>query len=594
MATLASVNTSAVTTSGLSGGARPSALGQADLASYVVLAVVLALVVCPIAFLVLGSFSTAKLPGEISLSELSFDNYRTVWSDPALPSIFYNTIVYATSATAIGVAIATALAWLVERTDMPGKTWIYAVVPLTLAIPGLLQAMAWVLLLSPRVGFINQLLQSTLGLTAAPFNVYSMAAMVFIEGLRLVPTAFLMMVPLLRGMDPMLEEAAATCGANPASTLRKVTLKLLLPGLLAVTIFQFITAIEAFEVPGIIGLPTGLLVFSTKIYMLMQQTATLPVYGRANALAMLYLVVALLGTYFYGRAVAHSERYSVITGKGYRPQRYRLGRLRPVASALAWGYVTLAVGLPVLVLAYVSFLPTLMRPSAAALGVLTTENYATLLNSPSIARIITNTIIMSVVAATATAVISLAISMIVVRSGFWGRRILDQLAFAPSAIPSIVLAVAFLWVFLQVDKVAPGLFGTIWSIAIAFTAAFLPYGTRAMNAAILQVHRDLEEAAYASGARQWRVMLRIFVPLVTPALVGVWIWSLLHAARVTSLPILLYEGTKSQVVAVLMWNMWQQGQLTMVAALGTSLTAVLLLVSVGVRLAGFGKGIERR
>lgn len=569
------------------GWARPR-LTSRPLGPYVVLLIVFALVATPVAFLILGSFSSASLPGDISFSRLTWGNYAKVWSDPALPSVFVNTMVYAIGATTLGVVIATVLAWLVERTDIPGKAWIYAAVPLTLAVPGLLQSMAWVFLMSPRVGFINSLLQGAFGLSRPPFNIYTMPAMIFVEGLRLVPTAFLMMVPLLRSMDPMLEEAAATCGANNASTLRKVTLKLVLPGLLAIAIYQFMTAIEAFEVPGIIGMPAGILVFSTKIYLLLSQTTALPSYGQANALAMVYLLIAVISIYLYGRATSHSERYSVITGKGYRPQAYRLGGGRYLALALVWSYITLSVILPILVLAYVSFLPTLVRPSLEILHSLTWNNYRHVISSPVIGRIVGNTIMMSVVAASLTAVLSFAISIVVVRSRFWGRKILDQLAFAPSAIPGIVMGLAFLWVFLQVDKVVPGFFGTIWSITIVFCVGFIPFGTRAMNAAILQIHHDLEEAGYVSGAPHWRVMWRIFRPLVMPALVGVWIWALLHAARIIGIPILLYEGSENQVLAVLMWNMWEQGQLPIVAATGTVLTLFLLLATVALRFVGFG------
>jgi len=582
-----------VATIALSKVMRLPTLLRRDAMSYAIFALTLVLVASPIAFLVLGSFSSAKIPGDLVFSGLSFSNYRAVWADPSLPQILYNTLFYAVGATTIGVVVAIALAWLVERTDIRCKTLIYAAVPLTLAMPGLLQAMAWVLLMSPRIGFVNQALREGAGFQEPVFNIYSMQAMILIEGLRLVPTAFLMLVPLMRSMDPMLEEAASTCGANAISALRKVTLRLMLPGVLAITIYQFITAIEAFEIPGIIGMPAGVLVFSTKIYLLLIQTSSLPVYGQANALAMLYLVIALVGMYFYGRAVSHSERYSIITGKGYRPQLIRLGRWRYLATVLTWAYIVVAVIMPVTVLAYVSFLPTLRLPSMATFGVFTLDNYREILESPFIATIVTNTVIMSVVTATATAVLSFAIAMVVVRSRFWGRRVLDQLAFAPSAIPGMVLALAFLWVFLQVDKAVPGVFGTIWSIAIAFTVAFLPYGTRTMNAAILQVHRDLEEAAYASGSRQWRVMQRIFFPLMVPALIGVWVWTILHAARIIGIPLLLYEGTKNQVLAVLMWNMWEQGQLPAVAAIGTLLTMVLLAITLGMRIIGFGRNLDK-
>ena len=237
---------------------------------------VLILVVTPILILVLGSFSTASLPTDITFSKLSLENYEDVWFDPGTYDLFYNTFIYVVGATVFGISIAAALAWLVERTNIPGKIWIYAGVPMTLAMPGMLQAMAWVLLLSPRIGFINKFSMETFSLETAPFNVYSLGGMIFVEGLRLVPTAFLMLVPLLRSMDPALEEAATTSGASPVTTLRRVTLRLMLPGLLAVGIYQFITALEVFEVPGILGLPADLYVF---IVFLVSMTFFLLVVG---------------------------------------------------------------------------------------------------------------------------------------------------------------------------------------------------------------------------------------------------------------------------------------------------------------------------
>jgi ABC-type sugar transport system permease subunit len=259
-----------------------------QLGSYGTFLLVLVLVSVPLFFLVLGSFSTARLPGDFSLSTMGLENYVKIYSDPGTWDIFVNTIIYVVGSVVIGISLAVALAWLVERTNMPGKIWIYAGVPMTLAVPGMLQAMAWVLLLSPRIGFINKSLQSLFGLTEAPINIYSLGGMIFIEGLRLVPTAFLMLVPLMRGMDPSLEEAAAVCGARPFSTARKITLRLLAPGLVAVMIYQAMTALEVFEIPGILGLPAGIYVFSTKIYAVIRSATFLPVYGQANALAIAF------------------------------------------------------------------------------------------------------------------------------------------------------------------------------------------------------------------------------------------------------------------------------------------------------------------
>jgi len=548
------------------------------------------LVLAPMILLTLGSFSTAALPTDISLSKLSFENYIDVWTDPNTYALFYNTGIYVTGATAFGITLAAALAWLVERTNIPGKIWIYAGVPLTLVLPGLLQAMAWVLLLSPRIGFINKFLIDTLGLGIEPINIYSLGGMIFVEGFRLVPTAFLMMVPLLRSMDPALEEAAAMCGAKPSSTLRKVTLGLMLPGLLAVLIYQFITAFEVFEVPGILGMPADIYVFSTKIYALHRSVTVEPAYGEANALSMIYLVVAVVATYLYSRVIAKSEKFTIITGKGYRPRLAELGRWKWPAFSLVLVFLLFTIVLPFLVFLYVSFLPYLMTPSWEAFEAMTTEFYVEVFNDELIGISVWNTFLMTVVTSTAVVVFSFLISLVVVRSKFLGRKLLDQMAFMPHAIPGIVMGVAFLWVFINADNMGIPIYGGIWSITIAFTVGYIAYGTRAMNAAILQIHKDLEEAAYVSGAVQWRTMWRIFYPLMVPTFVGVWIWVMLHAVRAASLPLILTEGPENQVLAVLVWNMWDEGAggIQMVGVIGVIMIALLMAVTMGFRAFGFG------
>ena len=402
--------------------------------------------------------------------------------------------------------------------------------------------------------------------------------------------AFLMLVPLLRSMDPSLEEAAAMSGARPSSTLRKVTLGVMLPGVLAVTIYQFTSALEGFEVPGILGLPAGIHVFSTKIYSVLHQTSSLPAYGEANALAMLYLFVAVISIYMYSRVIGKSERFTVITGKGYRPRVLQLGAWRWPAFGLALIYLALSTIIPFLVLAYVSFLPFLQAPSARAFAAMSWDNYETVFETDRMGRMLWNTVVMTVSVATAVMIFSFLISMIVVRSKFWGRKVLDQLAFLPHAIPGMVMGLALLWIFLQVDKLGVGLFGSLTSLVIAFTIGYVSYGTRVMNAAVLQVHKDLEEAAKVSGAPQWRVFWRVFFPLLQPAFVGVWIWTVLHVVRSAGKPLILTGGAQNEVLAVVIWNMWDQGYIESVGAIGTLLMLALLIVTLVVRRFGFGRG----
>jgi iron(III) transport system permease protein len=573
-----------------SGAIRAPRIRPASLWQFAVFFIVLLAVLAPLMFLILGSFSQARLPSEFSFSNLSLANYIKVWGDPGTYAVLANTLWFALGSTMFGIVAAAGLAWLVERTDIPGKIWIYAGVPMTLAMPGMLQAMAWVLLASPRIGFINKGLMDGFGLHSAPLNIYTLPGMIVIEGLRTVPTAFLMLVPLLRAMDPTLEEAAAMSGARPASALRKVTLSLMLPGLLAVAIYQFTSALEEFEVAGILGLPAGIYVFSTKIYTLLHVTSSLPAYGEANALAMFYLLVAVIGIYGYSRVIGKAERFTIITGKGYRPRLLQLGLWRWPAAGLAWLYLAFSTIIPFLVLAYVSFLPFVQAPSARAFASMNWDNYRTVFETDSMLPMLWNTFVMTVSVATAVVIVSFLISLVVVRSKFWARKLLDQLAFLPHAVPGMVLALALLWVFLQIDKWGVGLFGSVTSLIIAFTIGYISYGTRVMNAAVLQIHKDLEEAAKVSGAPQWRVFRRVFFPLLQPAFVGVWIWTVLHVVRSAGKPLILTSGGDSEVLAVVIWNMWDQGYIEAVGAIGTLLMLALLLVSLAVRWFAFGGG----
>ena len=562
-------------------------LGRTNLWHLGLFALVTVLVGLPLTFLILGSFSNSQLPTDISLTNLGVGNYVQVWSDPETWKLFYNTGIYVAGATAIGLVLAASLAWLVERSNMPGKAWVYAGVPMTLAMPGMLQAMAYVLLLSPRIGLINKGLEA---LGVSPVNVYSLGGMIFVEGLRLVPTAFLMLVPLLRSMDPSLEEAAAMSGANPRATMLKVTVRLMLPGLLAVAIYQLMSALEVFEVPGILGMPADIFVFSTKIYAIQHSALLMPIYGQANALAMIYVLFAVVTTYAYSKVIARQERFTIVTGKGYRPRLIDLGRWRWPAVVLVCAYLLFSIILPFLVFLYVSLLPFIQIPSLETLRHVSFRNYVSAANDTYLVVALWNTLLLVIVTATSTVVLSFLISLVVVRSKFWGRRILDQLAFMPHAIPGIVFGLAFLWVFLALGKTGIDIFGSIWSIAIAFTVSYIAYGTRAMNAAILQVHKDLEEAAQVSGAPQWRTMWKIFFPILKPTFVGIWIWAMLHVVRAAAMPLILYEGPNNQVLSVLIWNMWDQGEMQEVGAIGVVLVLVLMAVTLLVRRIGFGSG----
>lgn len=560
----------------------------ARLFPWAVLIVLAVLVIAPIFSLVAGAFSLSRLPNEFSLDNIGFDNFYAVWVEQRIDKVIWNTTIYVLGATVFGITTAAVLAWLVERSDMPGKTWIYAGVPLGIAVPGILHAIAWVLLLSPRSGFVNRAWMDMTGTREPLFDIYTMGGLIFAEGLRLVPVAFLMLVPLMRSMDPSLEEAAAASGASPMRAARRVTLALLLPGVLAISIFQAITAIENFEVPGILGMPVNLHVFSTRVFNLIDNIGTIPAFGQANAAAVFYLAIALVISFFYLRLVRHSERYSIITGKGYTPRQVQLGRWRKPALGLALLFLFITIVLPFLVLLYVSLLNYLRPPSWDAIMSFTLKNYHTVFNQPRVARTLVNTILVTLMTATTVTIVSFVIAYIIVRTRFAGRYALDMLSFLPHSIPGIVLGLALFWLFMQFDKLTgASTFGSIYALVLGFTILFLSYAVRAMSVAMIQVHPDLEDAAKLSGAPPWRIALRIFGPLLMPTLVGIWIYVAMLSVRFISLPLILSQGGSNEVLGVMIWSLWDNGNISSVGAIGIMLMSFMFILALGLRAFGF-------
>jgi iron(III) transport system permease protein len=296
-----------------------------------------------------------------------------------------------------------------------------------------------------------------------------------------------------------------------------------------------------------------------------------------------------VGVYAYGRVISKAERFTVITGKAYRPRVHQLGAWRWAAAGLAMLYLALSVAIPFLVLVYVSLLPYVQPPSARAFASMSFDHYAEVLQSEDFVHVLWNTLVMTGMVALVVVILSFLISIVVVRSRFWGRRLLDQLAFLPHAIPGMVMGLALLWVFLQIDKLGTDLFGSLSSVIIAFAIGYISYGTRVMNSAVLQIHKDLEEAAKMSGATQWRLYWRVFIPLLQPALVGVGIWTILHVVRSAGKPLILTSGADNEVIAVSIWNLWDQGYIESVGAIGTLLMLTLLVVTLLIRRFGFGR-----
>jgi len=540
-------------------------------------------VLVPLAFLVLSSLRPGGMPWTPGLT---LANYAEVYADPELIGMIANTLIFVAGSVSLGLFFGGVLAWLVERTDMPARGLVRALVILPMATPPLLLSISWIMLLSPRTGFFNEILQQALGLGEAPFNIYSMTGMIFVEAIAVVPTTFLILAPAFRNMDPAFEEAAAASGASPLRIFAKVFLPLMAPALISAGVFISVAGFVVFDIPGTIGMPVRIFVLSSQIYYWGNETPTgLPLYGQISALAALFLIVLLALGLLYQRATRRTSRFAVIGGKSYRPRAFRLGRWRYAALSFAGLYFALAVLAPLAVLVWTSLMPYLTGFSSAAMKLATFANHEAVFENRRIGDAALNTLIVAASAATAVTALSAVISWVVVRSRAAGRRLLDLLAFIPISIPGIIIGVALIYVYLTLSFVP--VYGTIWILVIAYATVYLSYGTRSLNSVLIQLHADLEDAGAASGAGWFRVFRRITLMLALPGLISVWVWVAAHAGRELSSALIL-QGRDNVVLSTLLWDYWAAGQPNRAAAVG-----VWFIVALGL-MVGAWQLLQRR
>lgn len=548
----------------------------------VLLVAYLALV--PLAFLLWQSFFTPETATRAA--ELTLGNYRSAYGSLETVRLFLTSLQFAAGTAVFAFLVGTGLAWMNERTNTPFKPLFFALSLVPLVIPGVLFTVAWILLGSPKIGLVNVVLQRVFDTDVVFVNVYSMWGMIWVDGLHYSPIAFLIMTAAFRSMDPSLEESAVMSGANIFQVAWRITLRLSWPAALATLLILFIRAIESFEVPALLGLPGGIEVFTSAIYQAIHRYPS--EVGLASAYGVTLLVITAVGVWVQWRVSAQGGRYSTITGKGFRPRLTDLGRWRYVTAAIFIAYLLMIVVLPFLILLWSSFQKFYSVPSMAALGNLTLDPYRFIATYPTLARSVWNSLLLSVGTATLIMLVTSVISWIVVRTKLPGRWLLDQLASLPLVFPGLVLGLSIMIFYLHVDI---GIYGTIWIMFVAYVTRFLPYGLRYNTTSMLQIHKELEESAAMSGASWSMTFRRIILPLLKPGLVAGWIFVLIVSTRELSSSILLYSpGT--EVVSIVIWELWQNGQYVELSALGVLFIVVLLVLVMLAQLLGRRFGLR--
>jgi iron(III) transport system permease protein len=522
----------------------------------------------PLGFLLWQSFMTPETA--TTPAQLTFENYRTAfWSVETL-RVFGNSVEFAAGSAGLAFVVGTLFAWVNERTDTPFKSAFFALSLVPLIIPAILFTVSWILLASPKIGIINVAIQELFATDLIVANIYSMGGMIFVDGLHQSPLAFLLMTAAFRSMDPSLEESALMCGATVLQIAWRMTLKLVWPAVAAVFLILFLRAIESFEVPALLGLPVGIEVYTSSIYQAVQ---TYPSdVGLASSYAVALLVIASLCVYAQSRTAAEVEKFSTVTGKGFRPRVMRIGRWRYLAAATFAAYLAVVVALPFLVLVWCSLQKFYVPPSVAALKNVTFDAYSAVFGYPVFASAVWNSLVLSMASATIVALTTAVLCWIVARTKLPGRWLLDNLATLPLMFPGLVLGLAIMVCYLNLGI---GVYGTLWIMLIAYVTRFLPYGMRYNATSMLALHKELEESATMSGASWGMTFWRVVLPLLKPGLIAGWIYVVIVSIRELSSSILLYSPG-SEVLSIMIWEYWQNGQYVELSALGVMLIASLL------------------
>lgn len=532
---------------------------------FILLAAIMAvLVVFPLAWL--AYFSLVDRTGSFTLS-----NFARLLSDLAIRRAFFVALALAASVGVFSCLVATPLAWIVARTDMPGRRLIRAMVTASFVTPPFLGAIAWEILAAPNSGLLNELYRSLFGLDRGShlFNIFTFPGLVFAITLYSFPFVFTLVANAFDKVPTDLEEASAILGARPGRTLLKITLPMILPAMLAGSLVAIIQALTMFGSPAILALPAGFHVITTKIWSFFQFPPRLEL-AAASAVPLLIVTLALLRgqKWLLGR-----RGYTVLGGKSGAPRRTQLGRWKWLAGLYVVVVLTITILLPYAALLKAALTRNVSEP--LSWQTLTLHNFEWVLFEFSATQLaIWNTLILGLGAATIATFIAVVIAYLAARQTIPGAGVLGALATAPLAVPGIVLGVGL---FLAYANPVFRLYGTLWILLIAFLTLELPAAFQQMSSAFRGVHPELEEASRILGATRLRSLWDITAPLLRTNIIAAWCFVFIGTIRELSATILLTTAN-TKLVSVIIYDLNESGDFGAISVLGI----LLLIVSFAV------------
>ncbi len=547
------------------------------LPTVVILAV---LVLLPIGLVVYQSFLDE--PFFSAVARFSLSSYEFILGEPDFARAFVTTLALAAGMTAIAVPFGGVLAFLVVRTDLPGKSLIEPALLVPIVLSPIVIAFGYVVAIGP-VGFASLALKKLIGFV--PWNLYSFASLVIIAGLTHVPHVYLFSSASLRKLNLELEEQARVMGAPPWRVALTVSLPLAWPALVYSGVLIFFLGFELFGLPLIIGDPANVLVLTTYLFKLTNILGT-PSYQLMAVVVVAIALVTLPLVYLQRYLLRMAERYVTMGGRGVQSRPLRLGPWRWAALAAIVLWLLVAIGLPlsgVLLRAFVSRWGEGINPFET----LTLQNFVDLAEHPSLIDGIINTFLLATVGAAAAVAVYASIALATHR---WKSRfvaMVDYLVLLPRSLPGLVAGLAFLWVFLFVPYLGV-LRSSLVGLWLAYSVVWLAFGLRIISATLSQIAPELEQAARVTGASPGRALRDVTLPLIRFGLVGCWLLCFMIFVREYSTGVYL-QGPGTEVLGPLIVSLFGGGSLELVAALsvvnvGLVAAGLALALRIGVRI----------
>lgn len=508
-------------------------------------------------------------------ASINFDNYRAVYSQDVNWRALTNTINLSLLVMFASVLITFPLAWLVGRTDMPGKKNFRTLLVSSYMIPPYVGAIAWVQLLNPSVGYMNNVFKDIFGLAQAPFDIYTFWGLAWVLTLFYSPFAFITISRAMEKMDPTLEEAARVSGASPLRTLLDVTLPLMAPSILAGGLLVFIAAGSCFGIPSIVGMPGNIEVLTTRIVTYVYMGSIEGV-REATALAasLMFLANFLLFTMTY---LIGKKDYTTISGKSTRPNIVELGKWKWPAFCAVLAYGMISVIIPLGSIVVTSLLKSMSKP--VTLDNLGFESWIPVVTSAQYLECIWNSVVYAVMAATIGTALSLFVAYLAVKTTVKGRTIPDLLTVIGGSTPSIVIALALVITFS--GNYGLNIYSTVWILVVSYLVKYMTMSVRTIAASLSQVHSSLEEAALNSGADWLRCCKDIIIPLIAPSVIAGWFLIFMPSFYELTMSLLLY-GAETKTIGVLLYDLQtyadaQNASVLSVIILGVVLVGNLIL-----------------